>query len=259
MSGQLKPFSTSTFLGHVSYQFLFLFGLIWLCSKLFSFDLNLDAAKVIVIFFAMEIVTCFFEFFLHRYILHAKLFPFLGNFANEHRHHHSLTPKHKYPITHPKQYESQAFPFWALSIFYLVFAPFIILMQIIFPTWPVLVGGFLAVTWSMCFYEIVHNYQHKPLENWLPLFDIPLFGQAIKAYYLDHLNHHANTRINEAITGFFCGIKLFDYIFRTSHRAKSLRIDGTCVNPQDLRPKHKPLPIIVWLDRLAARQEAKYR
>ncbi|MDP3965145.1 MAG: hypothetical protein Q8Q20_05860 [bacterium] len=218
--------------------------------------LHYAIGQFVVVFFAAELVTCGFEWFFHRYILHSILLNPLRKTAIEHRRHHRLTPGRDFPITKPEQHEAEAFPWWALSAFYLVFAPAIVGVQMLFPSWPILLGGFTAVTWSMCFYEVAHHCQHRPLAWWQRFFRLPLLGPAIRAYYLDHLMHHIHVKSNEAISGFFCGFPLADYMLGTHHRPASLQPDGTCSNNQDLRIG-RPVPLVRWLDTLASHREAR--
>lgn len=258
MATKLEAFSIKKFLLLAGCQYLALLGLVWLASQALGLSLNLSLGRFVLVFLLGQVVTCFFEWFFHRYVLHAMLIPPLRRFTNEHRLHHRLTPARDYPITRHEQYEAQAFPWWSLSVFYLVFTPAVLAVQWLLPTWPVVIAGFTTITWSLCFYEVTHNCQHKPVAWWLPIFRLPIIGSAIKSHYLSHLMHHKNIRCNEVISGFLCGIPLCDWLFGTYHRAPSLSPDGICYHPQDLRIG-KPLAPVVWLDKLADSQERRYK
>lgn len=258
MAKKLRAFSIKQFLVLAGLQYGLLLALLWLGSVVFDYPLNLQASKLVIVFLVGQVATCFFEWFFHRYVLHSMLIPPLQMFTQEHRLHHRLTPMHDYAIVREAQYDAQAFPWWSLSVFYLVFAPGILVAQLIFPNWPILVAGFTATTWSLCFYEVIHNCQHKPVIWWRHLFGLPVIGRAIQNYYILHLMHHKNIRCNEAISGFLCGFPLFDLLLGTYHRPASLSPDGSCHHPQDLRIS-QPTKIVVWLDNIANLQERRHK
>ncbi|HSQ59928.1 MAG TPA: hypothetical protein VLT84_05805 [Acidobacteriota bacterium] len=90
-----------------------------------------------LVFVAMQMFNCFFEWGFHRYVLHARVHPWLSTFSQGHRHHHSLTPiqirsseagpgriiLNQYPITEAHQHEDSAFPWYAMAAFWLLFTP----------------------------------------------------------------------------------------------------------------------------------------
>src|SRR5437867_5918375 len=138
------------------------------------------APAFISVFLGMHLFLCFFEWFFHRYVLHGVTARMLRGFAHEHRHHHSLTPirlrpvtegsdrfiLNEYPITQEEQYESSAFPVYALAGFWAFFTLPLVGLQLLLPGLPVVLGGFAAITWSMALYEILHAIEHWPYEWW---------------------------------------------------------------------------------------------
>src|SRR4051812_25965820 len=47
--------------------------------------------KAGVVFLATSLLTCFIEFFFHRYVLHTPAIPFLRRLYRQHTLHHALT------------------------------------------------------------------------------------------------------------------------------------------------------------------------
>jgi len=88
-------------------------------------------------------------------------------------------------------------------VFLLLDAPFLFGVQLLLPRAPVLMGGYAAITWSMCLYEILHAIEHRPYEWWKHATEHPRFGAFWRKLYGFHHMHHANISCNEAISGFF--------------------------------------------------------
>ncbi len=222
-------------------------------------------------FLAVHLVTCFFEWFFHRYVLHSVTIGPLRGLANAHRNHHSLTSiqlareeagpgrivLNRDPIVDEDQHEDSAFPVWALVSFWLVFSPLLLGAQALLPHAPVVVGGYAAVTWAMASYEILHAVEHQPYSWWKHATEHRRFGGLWKRIYAFHHFHHANVGSNEAISGFF-GLPIADWTFGTYHQPADLLLHGRLATARDfaVRP---PLPFVVALDRWARRRETALR
>src|SRR6185312_4758312 len=83
------------------------------------------------VFGAMSLVTCFVEYFFHRYVLHMPAIPLLRYLYKQHTLHHALTRiarkpsrdgrgilciENKFPIIEPEQGEASFFPWYSLAI-----------------------------------------------------------------------------------------------------------------------------------------------
>ena len=208
-----------------------------------------------------------FEFFFHRYVLHAPLLPFLSRFYKQHTLHHALTRvgfqkakrgqpampylvENHYPIEHEKQFEASYFPWYTLAIFVglgcIAFAP----AQWLLPQYPIFLGGFIGITFSLCLYEIIHAIEHWPQTTWDRLVTEPTTGPFWRKAYAFHLRHHADIRCNEAISGIF-GLPLPDLILGTYIDPETLYTHGRAAEPKEFVSPRPRFAFIRWLDQRA--------
>jgi hemolysin III len=220
-------------------------------------------------FLGMHMFLCFFEWAFHRYVLHAITTPWLKRFARGHRNHHGLTPirlqpvaagsdryvLNRYPIVDESQNEDSAFPAYAILAFWAIFTPVLIGLQLLLPQFPVLMGGYAGIAFSMCLYEILHAIEHRPYEWWKRATEHPRFGAMWRKLYGFHHMHHANISCNEAISGFF-GLPLADWVFGTYHQPKGLLLEGRVATAKDFAVPPPP-SMVRWLDAWARKREAK--
>jgi hemolysin III len=265
---QPRRFSILRFSLLVALQIAALFvGYRVLFPKLWDRQFSSGVLGFVVVFLAIHMLLCFFEWFFHRYVLHGVTSRWLKGFATEHRHHHSLTSVrlrpvtqgsdryvlNEYPIVHEDQFESSAFPVYALVSFWALFTPLLVGLQLLFPSLPVMMGGYAGIAWSMVLYEILHAIEHWPYEWWSKATEHPRFGAFWRLLYGFHLMHHANVGCNEAIGGFF-GLPLADWCFATYHQPKQLLLEGRKATAKDfaIRP---PRVFVRWLDRWTRKRE----
>jgi hemolysin III len=222
-----------------------------------------------LVFLVAHLGLCFFEWGFHRYVLHSVTTSWLVWFARGHRHHHSLTPirlqpvtegsdryvLNRYPITEEAQYPDSAFPVYANAAFWLVFSPLLIGLQLLLPRLPILLGGFTAITWSMCLYEILHAIEHQPYEWWKGATEHPRLGFMWRQLYGFHHMHHANVSCNEAISGFF-GLPVADWALGTYHQPRELLLEGRMATAKDFAIPAPPR-LVRWLDSWAKKRESR--
>jgi hemolysin III len=267
-----RPFSIARFSVSMTLQFaaLLLF-LRFVFPDFWGRQLAAGPLAFVIAFLAAHLVTCFFEWFFHRYLLHSSPFVVFRKLAQAHRNHHALTSiqltrddaspgrfvLNRYPITDDDQHEDAAFPWYALVTFWLVFSPLILGAQALLPHAPIVIGGYAAVTWAMTSYEILHAIEHLPYSWWERATEHRRFGGLWKRIYGFHHFHHANVGSNEAISGFF-GLPLADWAFGTYHQPADLLLHGRMATAKDfaVRP---PLPFVVSLDRWARKRETSLR
>ncbi len=235
---------------------------------------------IIICFLSIHLFICFFEWWFHRYVLHATIHPRLIRFSRGHRDHHARTPiklsdketglvgpgrfvLNRYPILSEEQYENAAFPPYALVVFWAIFTPLFVLFQLAVPQAPIMIGGYAAVAWSMTGYEVFHAVEHYPYEWWKRAVEAEPNASRWKKFqarwwtklYSFHHFHHANVLANEAISGFF-GFPVADWALRTCHLPKDLLLNGRIATAKEFKVK-PPWPLVVWLDKWARRREAK--
>lgn len=264
-----KPFSIRQFSFFASAQSLALvLGLYAILPNLWAGQIAAGGGMIFLVFLGMHLMVCFFEWFFHRYLLHTMPMAFVKSFAINHRNHHALTriallpaPEsvnrvviNRYPIVEKEQHRYATFPWWALLGFWAFFTPLIVLLQLLFPHMPFLLGGYMAVAWSMMCYEIFHAIEHRPYEWWKNATEHPRFGPLWRRIYGFHHMHHANIRCNEAIGGFF-GLPVADWAFKTYHQPKELLLSGRVATVEQFTIR-APWRIVQLLDRWVRGQEA---
>ena len=267
--GKADPkFSVPLFAITVTLTFAGLCGLLFLLAPgVWRAQLAAPWWMFAAVFLGAHCAAGVFEFFFHRYILHAPLIPFLSYFYKQHTLHHALTrvgfQKSKkgreampylvdnhYPIEHEKQFEASYFPWYTLAIFAgagsLVFAP----IQWLLPQYPVFLAGWTGITWSLCLYEIIHAIEHWPQTTWDRLVAQPTMGPFWRKAYAFHLRHHADIRCNEAISGIF-GLPIPDLILGTYIDPETLYTHGRSAEPKEFVSPRPRFAIIRWLDQRA--------
>ncbi|MEO6245467.1 MAG: hemolysin III family protein [Opitutaceae bacterium] len=258
-----EHFSLPLFLLTIAATLAGLAGLIRFVAPeaLWSAQLSAGVAPFIAAFLAIHLLTCFFEFLFHRYVLHKPVVPFLSRFYKQHTLHHSLTRIGKrytpggrevpfveniYPVTQPEQGEASFFPWYTLAIFSLAVTPLLALLQWIAPGIPWFFGGYAAIAFAVTLYETFHAIEHWSFERWAPLIEHRHFGWLWRKVYSFHLRHHAVIDCNEAISGFFT-LPVFDWVFGTFVLPKSLYTDGSEWTATEFTSP-RPVALIRWCD-----------
>lgn len=227
----------------------------------------------VLVFVAIHAIAGVFEYFFHRYILHAPLVPFLSYFYKQHTLHHALThigthrskvtnaevpglvenehvARNNFPIEEEKQHEASYFPWYSLIVFALVVTPLLALGQWLFPSAPMFLAGYLAVGFSLSLYELIHAVEHWPQDTWDRLIEHPRYGRIWRKAYAFHLRHHADIRCNEGISGIF-GLPLVDFALGTYVDPETLYTHGEKVHADEFVSPRPRFAFIRWLDRRA--------
>jgi len=267
-----EKFSPWIFIATILITLAGLFGVLALVTPgVWKAQLAASWGALAVTFLVVHAAAGVFEFFFHRYILHAPLIPFLSYFYKQHTRHHALTRigYHKtkrgteeipglvenvvhntFPIEEEKQHEASYFPWYSLLVFALILTPFLALIQWLLPNAPIFLGGYLAVAWSLSLYELIHAVEHWPQETWDRLVEHPQYGRIWRKAYAFHLRHHADIRCNEAISGVF-GLPLVDFVLGTYIDPETLYTHGKPVDPKEFVSPRPRFAFIRWLDRQA--------
>jgi hemolysin III len=269
---QHRPFSIARFSLLVAAQIaLLLWGYHALFPRQWERQLSGGFPAFLGAFLAVHLFLCFFEWFFHRYVLHSVAIPWLKGFAEDHRHHHSLTSIRlrplvegsdrvilsEYPITEEAQHESSAFPAYALVAFWALFTPLLLGVQLLLPGMPILLAGWVAIAWSMMLYEILHAIDHWPYEWWCKATEHPRLGGFSRLIYGFHLMHHANIGCNEGIGGFF-GLPVADWCLGTHHQPERLLLHGRKATAKDFSVR-LPRGFVRRLDQWAKARESRLR
>jgi len=216
-----------------------------------------------ITFIGVHFFNAFFEYFVHRYVLHLPVVPFLKKFHFEHTLHHSLTDikkqgelvSNEYAIVQKHQHEASFMPWFTFLMFSLFYLPLFILISYINPEIPIFLAGYSAAFFSLVFYELFHAMLHWPIETWKRLFAQKYIGLIWRNMYKHHMRHHADIRYNESISGFF-GLPVSDWFFGTYISAKTLYPHRGTV-PESEFAKPKPGFFIAWLDKILYRYAQK--
>ena len=258
-----EKFSLPLFLFTVTVSLAALIGLVWLVAPaaIWQAQITFRVVPFIVCFLAVHLLTCCFEYFFHRYVLHKPVVGFLSRFYKQHTLHHNLTRigrrrtpggrdvpfiENIYPVTTPEQGEASFFPWYTLFAFAAAMFPAFGLMQWLMPTWPWFFAGFGALAFSLALYEIFHAIEHWSFERWAPLIESEHFGWFWRKMYSFHLRHHAVIDCNEGISGFFT-LPVFDWVFGTFILPKTLFTDGTEWQANEFKSP-RPYAFIRWCD-----------
>ena len=215
-----------------------------------------------------NLVTCFGEFFFHRYLLHLETVGWLRSLTASHRTHHKLTSivfndtdktvRSKYPICEVARADQATFPPWALIPFFATFTPFFAAIAFSFPGIPILIGGYIAIAIAHFLYETIHVLHHQPYDTyWKPKLNGRLFGRVWQKVYGFHQAHHANYDCNQNIAGFL-GLPLADLVFGTYKQLDELLVDGVPATKETAR-RLTPQPNwpISWLDQAAFKRRRR--
>lgn len=239
-------------------------GLKYLFPGVWAQELQAGVGKYVLVFVLISLVTCFMEYFFHRYVLHMPAIPFLRRLYKQHTLHHALTRivrrpardgrgvlfiENKFPILEPEQGEASFFPWYSLAIFSLVLTPALVVAHLIFPSLPWFLMGYSTVAFSLALYELLHALNHWPFERWEPLVTHPKWSWFWRPVYGFHLRHHAVTDCNESISGFL-GLPLGDWAFRTCIIPQTVYSEGEDATPEKFESP-RPRAFIRWLDRVA--------
>jgi hemolysin III len=243
----------------------------WAAPALWELQITASFGHAVVAFLSISLLLCFFEYAVHRYVLHTPVFPFLRQPYRQHTLHHALTRigrrptrdgrgvlvvENKFPIVEPEQGEASFFPWHTLAVYSVVHAPLFGLLQWALPQFPWFLAGFLALANSIALYEVLHAINHWSLERWEALLHHPRWGSFWQAVYGFHLRHHAVTDCNESVCGFF-GLPVADWVFGTCIIPRTIYRDGEDWTAENFSPPTPRWPIRqldAWAGRIVRRR-----
>lgn len=245
----------------------------FLAPEVWASQFLASAWKGAAVFLAISLVTCFVEYFFHRYVLHTPAIPFLRRLYKQHTLHHAITRiarkpgrdgrgvlfiENRYPIIEPEQGEASFFPWYSLAVFALVLTPLLVLLQWLFPSFPWFLDGYVTLAVSLSLYEVLHAINHWPFEKWEPLIRHRLWGRLFMPAYAFHLRHHAVIDCNESISGFL-GLPVADWAFATCVIPQTVYADGEEWTPDKFRapqPRWFIRQLDAWANNVVRRRRA---
>lgn len=264
-----KPFSAPLFIIIIiSSVSLYLATLALVAPSVWEMQFKASFRSHFLTFLVCHFAYMILEYFFHRYVLHSPLIPGLYRFYESHALiHHKLTDVVRrrvgiinyYPILTEEQHEASFFPWYSYLVFVLILTPLFILTYWLENTIPIFLTGALALVWSLLLYEILHAFEHKPLDWWLPKLEHrnPMMRKFWRIAYGFHLRHHVDPKCNEGISGFF-GIPIADFLFGTWVNPSILYTHGSYADIKEFQPP-RPIAFIRWLDEFAQRRVQKRR
>ena len=131
--------------------------------------------------------------------------------------------------------EHSFFPWFSLTIFWLVFTWPALIVQALLPGWPIMLSLYLVLAYQVWMYEVIHSLIHKDyFAFWKPRIE-GRWGWFWYPLYAAHFFHHVNTLASEGVVGILFFFYLPDMVFNTYHlaskelieaAAKSARLSG---------------------------------
>lgn len=268
-----KPFSVYRFAIIISITLaLFALAVKYIAPTVWEASLNAPWWKWVETFTGWHVMCAIAEHFFHRYMLHAPLkladyLPFLAPLKRmnvQHEYHHKITLVklvtvknghgkvfNRYPIVEVHQHDASYFPWYSLAGFLAVSMLGVIPLQILLPSWPILLGAASAITFSITLYELIHAIEHFSFDTfWKPKLFHPRWGKLWTWFYCIHLVHHLDKRdkVNQNISGCF-GFALADWLFNTYVSWPRVYEHGEWVPAAEFNvPIPKPCWLIRWLD-----------
>lgn len=219
--------------------------IIWIGNQtIIRANLELLSGKFAVTLLGTMLLQCYAEYFLHLYPMHkglrlplsklrwltAGLNDWLDSIRHSHdRIHHKLTDVgrlkgnllNEYPIDKATKTRSATFPKLAIVIFWGVFAIPVTTLQMVLPTFPVLICFAVSISWSVWLYENRHAIDHFPEDWWRKQCRKPIIGPLMMRIHALHFIHHLNRHRNLNVGGLFL-IPLADITFGTYRYPRAL-------------------------------------
>jgi hypothetical protein len=173
------------------------------------------------------VFASFFEWTLHRYVMHRPVWNFRYAFqAHAVVHHKTFKADHSYHLIHEKDKETIPMAWWNGPLLILIgITPFSILSYFT-GQWAFLIGGFSAFTFYYCFYEYIHWCMHLPKARRV---EKPSWFRKLNGH---HLLHHRYMHKNFNVV-----LPLADLILGTLIlRAKTNFMQATGPSVPDVQP-----------------------
>ena len=186
-------------------------------------------AKGTVGFIGLVLYSSFFEWALHKYLMHTLTLPY--SFQAHALVHHGLfradTTYHIQPGVDPKKV---TFAWWNAPLLIGLHLPLLLGLGWVFG-WSVCVGGLLALALDYALYEYIHYCMHVPRNRWIER------TQAFQFVHTHHYIHHRYPYQNLNVVNV-----LADWVMGTMLAAKDVDLSADpIVNPQAEQELATPL------------------
>jgi len=157
----------------------------------------------------------------------------------------------RYEIATNERTEHAVFPHGSVAMFWTVFTPLAIVLQLIanalhsvagahIPYIPIMLAFAVSLTWQVWLYENSHAIMHKSFSDWWrPKIALPVVGKWWSMVYRFHFFHHMNETCSLGVVGavFFC--YFWDWVFGTYKLARLELIDSAAKVTRDVLEMRK--------------------
>lgn len=164
--------------------------------------------------FACSVIfACFFEWTLHRYVMHKSIKTPLGNFdyafkAHTVVHHGTFKYDRTYHLTDPSVQDKNLIPmaWWNAPVLLIILMIPTSLISWSLESWLVIVGALLAYVLYYATYEYIHWCMHLPRPERLRLIERSWFFYHLNGHHLLHHRYmHKNFNVVLPLADLFLG------------------------------------------------------
>jgi hypothetical protein len=144
-----------------------------------------------VAFVALFVYASFFEWALHRFLMHHPWwsYPFK---AHALVHHGIFRSGPTYFLSRPENRQKIRFAWWNAPLILCLHAPVLFWMQLLFDS-SIFVGGMAALGWYYFLYEYLHFCMHVPKERWVE--STAWFHWLDAHHHMHHKRHLSNLNV----------------------------------------------------------------
>lgn len=174
----------------------------------------------------------FFEWCLHRYVMHRPVGKFRYAFeAHAVVHHHVFKADHTYHLINEKDKEKIPMEWWNGPILISFAALPLIILGLLFSSWPVAVGGVLACCSYYSLYEYIHWCMHLPKNRRV---EKPWLFRRLNGHHLLHHRYmHKNFNVVFPLADMILGTLM---LRAKTHFAQATGPSVPNVQPRELSP-----------------------
>jgi len=175
------------------------------------------------------VFASFFEWTLHRYVMHRPVGKFRYAFqAHAVVHHQVFKADKTYHLHDEKDKETIPMAWWNGAVLILIgMIPFALLSWAT-GLWGITLGGFIAFTSYYCFYEYIHWCMHLPKARRI---EKPWWFRKLNGHHLLHHRYmHKNFNVVLPVADLILGTLML--------RAKTVFMQATGPSVPDVQPRH---------------------
>lgn len=174
------------------------------------------------------VFASFFEWTLHKYVMHRPVGKFRYAFqAHAVVHHQVFKADKTYHLHDEKDKETIPMAWWNGAVLILIGVIPFVLISLAMGQWGLALGGFLAFTWYYCFYEYIHWCMHLPKARRV---EKPWWFRKLNGHHLLHHRYmHKNFNVVLPVADWALGTLIL--------RAKTVFMQATGPSVPDVQPR----------------------